>query len=487
MTYGRAASRPVELDRATILVAGGFALIAASVLLQRGVAAIAAAVAVGMALAAWHATVLRWPVVVGLLLSIMLFVPIGRYSIPINLPFGLELYRLAVAAVLATWAGSLLVDPSVRLRRSPFRVPLIIILCATFGSIIVNIGRVMPLGSPVLKSVTFFLSFVFIHYFILSVIRSRRAIENATKFLVVGTATVSLFAIIEQRTQFNVFDHVGQVLPFLQFNGAVEAERFGLIRAVGSSSHPIELGVVLAMMLPLGLALGFGCGRRWWIPTGVLAVGVMAAASRTPILALTAAGLVLLWLRPSEVKRLLPLAIPLIIVVKLALPGSIATLKEAFFPQGGLVAEQSFYSQNGDPMLTGGRVRQLGPMLDEASRRPVLGQGFATRQTGIANPLRNAPILDDQWLGLLLELGIVGVVGWAALFFGSVRRLGRAARTRAGPDGWLAAGLAAGIVAFGVAMFTFDAFSFIQSTFMLWILISLSGSLLLSDTEANLQ
>ena len=240
----------------------------------------------------------------------------------------------------------------------------------------------MPLGSPVLKSVTFFLSFVFLHYFILSVVRSRRAIENATKFLVVGTAAVSLFAIIEQRTQFNIFDHVGQVLPFLQFNGAIEAERFGLIRAVGSSSHPIELGVVLAMMLPLGLALGFGCGRRWWIPTGVLAVGVMAAASRTPILALTAAGLVLLWLRPSEVKRLLPLAIPLIIVVKLALPGSIATLKEAFFPQGGLVAEQSCYSRNGDPMLTGGRVRQLGPMLDEASRRPVLGQGFATRQTG---------------------------------------------------------------------------------------------------------
>ena len=77
----------------------------------------------------------------------------------------------------------------------------------------------------------------------------------------------------------------------------------------------------------------------------------------------------------------------------------------------------------------------------------------------------------------------MGVVGWAALFFGSVRRLGRAARTRAGPDGWLAAGLAAGIVAFGVAMFTFDAFSFIQSTFMFWILISLSGSFLLTEPE----
>ena len=45
------------------------------------------------ALVAWHQAVLRWPAVVALILSIMLFVPIGRYSIPVNLPFDLELYR----------------------------------------------------------------------------------------------------------------------------------------------------------------------------------------------------------------------------------------------------------------------------------------------------------------------------------------------------------------------------------------------------------
>ena len=483
MTYVRAATQRVELDRAMLLLGGGFALIAASIVLQKGTLPLAAAVALGLALAASHATVLRWPAVVGLLLSIMLFVPIGRYSIPINLPFGMELYRLAVAGVLAIWAGALLVDPNVRLRRSPFRVPLIIILCATFGSIIVNVGRVMPLGPAVLKAVTFFLSFVFLHYFVLSVIRSRRAIENVTKFLVAGTAIVAASAIVEQRTQFNIFDHVGQVLPFLQFNGAVEVERFGLTRAVGSSGHPIELGVVLAMVFPLALALGFGYGRRWWIPTAVLAVGVMSAASRTPIMVLAAAGLVLLWLRPRDLKRLIPLGVPLVVVVNLALPGSIGTLKAAFFPQGGLIEEQATVYQNADPLLAGGRVSQLGPMLDQASRRPVLGQGFATRQTGFSNPLRNAPILDDQWLGLLLELGIVGVVGWAALFVGSARRLGRAARRRAGPDGWLAAGLAASIVSFGVAMFTFDGFSFIQASFLFWMLISLSGSLLLSDPD----
>jgi polysaccharide biosynthesis protein PslJ len=483
MMHAGTATRRVEFDRATVVMGGGFALIGASVLLGIGVETIAAVVAMGTVLAAWHQSVLRWPALVALLISIMLFVPIGRYSIPVELPFGLELYRVVVAAILAVWAGALLVDPSVRLRRSPFEFPLLIIVCATLGSLAVNIGRVGPLAPAVLKSITFFLSFVLVHYLLVSVVRSRRTVETITKLLVVGTAVVAVFAIVEQRVNFNIFDHVGAVFPFLRFNGAVEADRFGLIRAVGSSAHPIELGVLIAMAIPLGLALTFGSGRRWSIPTAILAVGVMSAASRTPILVLVAAGIVLLWLQPRDIKRLLPLAVPLIIVVKLALPGSIATLKSAFFPEGGLVQEQAAFSREADPLLAGGRVRQLGPMLDEASRTPVLGQGFATRQTGFYNPLRNAPILDNQWLGLLLEIGIVGVVGWAALIVGSIRRLARACRRRAPPQGWLAAGFAASIAGFGVAMFTFDAFAFTQVSFVFWILISLTASLLLSERE----
>ena len=63
------------------------------------------------------------------------------------------------------------------------------------------------------------------------------------------------FAIVEQRTGFNVFDHVRTVLPFLQFEGS------DLILAVRShpgdriADHPIALGVLLAMCLPLGVAL----------------------------------------------------------------------------------------------------------------------------------------------------------------------------------------------------------------------------------------
>jgi hypothetical protein len=479
-----AAGRPV--DRAALVFAGGFGLIATSVFLGGPVAVVAAAVALGTALIAWHQTVLRWPAIVGLLVAIMLFVPVGRYAIPVGLPFGIELYRLAVAAALAVWAGALLVDPTVRLRRSPFDLPIVLVIGATLGSIAVNLSRVVPLQAAVIKEVTFFLSFVLVYYFIVSVVRSRNTVEALTKFLVAGAAAVAVFAILEQRTGFNIFDRVGQVLPFLEFTGRVEADRYGLVRATASSAHPIELGVLLALSIPLGLALAFGSGRRWWIPTAIVAIGVMSTASRTPILVAIASGVVMLLLQPRDVKRLIPLIVPLIVVVKLAVPGSIATVKNAFFPPGGLVQEAATLSRESDPLLAGGRVRQLGPSLREASRTPLLGQGWGVRQTGFYNPLRNAPILDNQWLGLALELGFFGVVGWALLLFRSGSRLGRASRRRAGPDGWLPTGLAASIVGFGVGMFTFDAFAFTQVSFVFWILLALGASLLLDDAEEAL-
>jgi O-antigen ligase len=204
----------------------------------------------------------------------------------------------------------------------------------------------------------------------------------------------------------------------------------------------------------------------------------MATASRTPLLVAIAAGLVLAALRPRDMRSLIPLLVPLLVVIKLALPGSIATVKNAFFPPGGLIEQQTALSAEADPLLAGGRVRQLGPALREASRTPLVGQGFGTRQTGFDNPLRNAPILDNQWLGLLLEMGLAGVVAWVWLIGRAVRRLGTQARVRAGPEGWLAAGLAASIVGFAAGMFTYDSLAFVQEAFVFWMLVGLAGSML---------
>jgi len=459
-------------------------MLAATVVVGRGIEPVAVLLIIVSALVAWHRWILSWQVVLSLVLAVVLFVPVGRYSIGANTPFSLDLYRLAIALVLLAWTASLLVDPRVRLRRTALDAPILLIVAATLGGVVINHGRVAPLSAAVLKSLLFFLSFVALYFFITSVVRTAGAVVAVTKFIVSGVAALAFLAVVEQRTGLNVFDHVRAVLPFLQFQGSITSDRYGLVRAVGSADHPIALGVLFAMAVPLGVALAKSRSPAWWAPSLMIMVGVLATASRTPVIAIAVAAVVLLWLRPRELTPLLPLVIPMLIVIKIVAPGSLATLKNSFLPQSGpgLIAGQRTLAA--DPTLISGRAN-FKPRLIEGMHRPIFGQGLGTRQVGAGNPLRNAPVLDNQWLSLFLDIGLLGVAGWIWLFVRIDRRLGRIARTRGSPEGWLAAALVASITGFAVSMATYDSLAFVQETVVLWVLLALAATLVAVCGENN--
>jgi O-antigen ligase len=183
--------------------------------------------------------------------------------------------------------------------------------------------------------------------------------------------------------------------------------------------------------------------------------------------------LVLVWLRPKDFKRLIPLGLPLLIAIHFALPGTLGSLKNSFFPAGGLIQEQR--SSEGSAVAAG-RVADLAPSLDEFSGRPILGQGYGSRI--VIGEQANARLLDNQWLGLLLETGIVGILGFAWLISRAFRRVALAAKSQAGESGWLLTAIAASLGSFAVGMFFFDAFAFIQVMFLLFILIGFGMSIL---------
>jgi hypothetical protein len=474
---GTSSSQSPALDLGTGLIAAGSLALAGAVVVGRGVVPAAALLIALSALVAWHHSILAWHSLLRLVLAIVLFIPVNRYTLPVELPFGLDLYRVAVALVMLVWLASLLVDPDVHLRRTPLDGPVGLIVAASLGSVAVNYGRVAPLASAVFKALIVFVSFIILYYFICSVVTTVAEVYRGAQFVVGSAAVIGFFAIVEQRTGFNVFDHVRNVFPFLQFQGGGLAFRDGLVRATGPADHPIALGVLFAMAFPLGFALAKSRSPVWWAPTSLILIGVLASGSRTPFLALVTAGIALLWLRPSDVRSLLPLAIPMLIVIKIVAPGSIATLKNSFLPapgQQGLIASQ--HQTAADPTLISGRAN-FKPRLIEGMRRPVLGQGLGTRQTGFDNPLRNAPILDNQWLGTFLDIGLLGVVGWLWLISRIVRRLGGIARTRGSPDGLLAAGFVASILGFAVAMLTYDSLAFIQEAVIFWVVLALAATL----------
>jgi len=474
-----------------ISIVGALALLSVGVLSGRGAGVFAALLAAVTIVAVGHRSILRWDRLIAALLIVVLFVPIGRYKLPAVLPFDLELYRIVVAILLLLWFTALLIDSRVRLERTAFDHPVFLIMACTLASEVTNPGRVTQYGSHVMKSLMFFVSFVLVYYLVATTIRRRDDLLVLLRILTVGGASIGALAVYEVRTHYNLFNHVQTILPFIipQFEGNYHLGIGGNVRAVGPSQHPIALGAALVLILPLAIYFARTSGLRWWIAAILLVLGTFASGSRTAIVMLAVVGIVFLYLKPTETKRLWPALLPALVLIHFAAPGQLGGFKDAFFPKGGLIAQQSRFEANYDPLLAGGRIRLLKPMLSEASQKPLFGDGLGTRLTGFNTPERNAPILDDQWLGLALEVGFVGLAAWVWLFVSAVHRLAKASRTasRMGDD-WLFAALAASMASLAVGMFTFDAFDFTQVPFIFWILLGISAGLLgLSKTSPGLR
>nr|MDP9490579.1 O-antigen ligase family protein [Actinomycetota bacterium] len=300
-------------------------------------------------------------------------------------------------------------------------------------------------------------------------------VEMLIKVMVAGGAVVAFFSLIEARTGFNPFNHLSTLIPVLQMTEIADSgTRGGSVRASGSAQGAIPLGAALVLLMPVGGYLGSRVNPRWWFAVGMLALGALGTRSRTGVIMMIVLVLAFLWLRPKFTRRLVvPALLPAVVIIHFALPGTIGTLQSSFFPEGGLIASQN---QNAGSRGSG-RVADLGPALDEWSQQPVLGQGYSTRLTG-RDQKQNAAILDNQWLKTLLETGVAGLVGWLWLFLGFVRRTGKHARKDMSDYGWLLAAISASVLAFAVGMFFYDAFSFIQVTFLMYILMALGAALM---------
>jgi O-antigen ligase len=476
VSRGREGYGPIA---AAILVAASLALLAASIVAgahPRG-AAVVAVLLTAVVVATMTPALISWHALVAAIVAVILFIPIRRYSLPGELPIDLEPYRLVVALVLAGWFSSLLVDRRVRWRRTPLDKALLLILLAVAGSLISNPGRVSDVSSHAVKQLFFFLSFILLFFLIVSVIRTPQQVRVLVNVLVVGGTIVAVLALVERRSGYNAFDDLARLIPFLQSDGIVDPglRDSGRLRVLGSSEHPIALGALFVMLLPLAMYLARATGHfRWWAAQGLFILAAFASASRTAIVMLLVVGIIFVWLRPRETLRLWPVLVALPIIIHAVLPGAMGTIRQAFLPSEGLLGEQTRVIP-GNELLANGRLADIGPTLDQVAGSPFFGIGFGTRVVGFDQEAINAAILDNQWLATLLETGILGLIAWLWLMVLVVRLLARSARTDDLDHGWLATSLAASLGSFAVGMFFFDALGFVQVAFVFFVLLALAA------------
>jgi hypothetical protein len=418
--------------------------------------------------AAAHAWLLSWRTMLGAIVVTILFIPIKRYELPVNLPMQLEPYRLLVLGVGAGMLASLLIDSRLQLRKTGLDAPLAMLTVAMILSVLTRSGHILGegLGKYSFRSISFFATYLIVFYLVTLAVRRRSDVELLLRLLVGGAAIVAALAVVEEWGHYNFFDHLQQYFPVLRFQGVPYTTDRGGVRAYASAQHPIAMGAAFALVFPLAIYLGHSTRqRRWWLCCGLLILGALATKSRTAIIML-AVILVVLWiLKPTETRRLVPkIILPLLVIAHVAMPGTLGTFKSAFFPTGGVLsaetnAEVSWHSNYGR-----GRIGEWEPALAEWQLTPLFG---------LEDPKMNAPILDDQWLWSLLELGVFGVVALVWFFVVAVRRFARLARRDPTENSWLLTAFAASIASYAIGMLTFDAFNFVQVTMLLFLIAAL--------------
>jgi O-antigen ligase len=351
-------------------------------------------------------------------------------------------------------------------RRSYVLIAMLAFVVMIVVSYIVATSR--PIGDLELSSadrgILEIFSWLGIFLLVCTEVTSRAALDRTLRLLVILVGVAAALGVTQFLTGISFVDSIS--IPGLSPNQALTSiyGRNGFARPAGTSVHPIEFGVLLAMTLPIALHYAINdVGRRSrfvrWIPVAAIAIAIPISISRSALIGVVVVLAIVLPGWPARRRRLTYLTIVVVLgTVYIAIPGLLGTLLGLFT---GIGTDDSALSRTNSYDLAASFI----------ARAPLLGRGFSTF-------LPEYRILDNQYLGLLIEIGFIGILIFIGLLLTGTYEASRLAvggadlQTRA-----LGRSLMAAIVAAACAYATFDALGFNQVASLTFFLLGCVGLL----------
>lgn len=258
-------------------------------------------------------------------------------------------------------------------------------------------------------------------------------------------------------------------LPGVQFDADDTVSARGTFsRSAGTAIHPLEYVTVLTGILPLAIVCavsrGFSgrasrVGAIWWAPSGLITLACLVSVSRSAIVGLAVAFLASLPAMPRRFRWIALISGVLAAgLVSVAVPGMFSTVV-------GL-----FVGASDDPS-TQSRTNALARLPEFMSSSPLLGAGFGTF-------LPRYYIFDNQWVMLLVEIGLLGTSAFAGLLITAMWGAHQASRILSAPeDIMLSRAVAASVIALATAYSLFDALAFPMSAGLLFLVVGFCGAI----------
>ena len=368
--------------------------------------------------------------------------------------------QLVGMAALVWWSGTQLLFPRRTRQGARFiRPALLLFVVAVLASYVVATLR--PISAIELRAADRGLLTLAAWLGIILVaadgVPSRARLETFLRRLVVAGGIIALLGLIQFQTGKTVVDAIQ--IPGLSVNSDLTnvLARDGFARAAGTALHPIEYGIVLMTILPLAIHFALfdrsrSLVRRWWAVVA-LALAAATSISRSVLVCgiVVLAFLIPTW--PTALRRRTYVALVCLVgIMFVAIPGMLGTWIRLF---SGIGSDSSALS----------RTDSYAIAFDFIARYPFFGRGLFTF-------LPEYRILDNQYLLMLIETGIVGLLAFSTLVLSALIATQKVRRRTSDREvGDLAQALGAAVAASAASLTLFDGLSFPQmaSTLMLML------------------
>jgi O-antigen ligase len=388
--------------------------------------------------------------------SVYIIQPLGAAGTPAGI-FG--------CVILVIWVVGRLTGPRERIGMTPlhwfvgaFVLSVLVAFCA---------GMLRPISavetSASLRGLISTASGVGVMLFAADSLRTRAMLEAFLRFLVLVGTALALMGIIQFVTGFNFIEVLH--LPGLTANSEVAGlyQRSGYPRVSATAIHSIEFSAVVGMALPIAAHFAVSATRRrWWHWTQliIMLTALPLTIARSGAIALVVGLLFLLWIG-SRRQRVLILVL-----------SAVAAVAFRFITPGLLGTIRTLFTGAGQDISISGRVDDFQAVAAFVQQAPLFGRGF---QTFIPTVYRT---LDNQFLGTVVESGLIGAAALALLFLGPIvtsLTSARRANNRPARDTALAITVSIGLAL--VLSLTFDFFGFPMAFGMLSLVFGASGAL----------
>lgn len=410
----------------------------------------------------WPYTSRAMPWALAAFLTLVWLVPIDAVSVKVSLPVDSKIDRFAIVALVLAWMlfGG---DRRPRGRRpAAFLVAAGVWVAVAFLSLVVNVPRVIRLGEFELsqKQLALLVAFGVFAWFATAALRPSELRAFSVLTVVLGTIC-AIGVIVERKTGYNAFYEISRAIlsPIANVGPSPtminpDPLRFDRPQIVGPTEHGLAVTTMLSIAMPFALLALLDARSRGRKFAYGLCVALMLAAAlsterKTGIVVPVVVVVVLLIYRGRELLRLWPLVFVFAVFVHVTSPGALGTITSL---NGFLNTDSS-----------AGRTSDYAAIMPDVVTRPLLGFGYGSLDVAKANTYR---ILDNEYLGQLLQAGLIGVAAFLAMSIAAVAVARPAARS---PDAARAspalAGLAA-VVGFAVASALFDILSFPQPVYL---------------------